>query len=119
MSAASLQVASAGAASAKYGLASPLLNSTFTMPIPAGVNVVSYSSSPKLASAPTFNNATRLLTWSLGTTVAPGKSVKIALKLQPTTCTTPATLPLNGKFAFVDATGPKTVDACLKKQVRG
>lgn len=122
MSAASLQAASGttAAAQAKYGIASPLLNGTFTMSIPAGVNVLASTSSPKLATTPTFDNTTRVLTWALGTTVAPGKSVELSLKMQPTACSTPPALALNGRrFAFKDATGPKTVGACLKKPVRG
>lgn len=47
-----------------------------------------------------------------------GKKVKVSMKLAATNCTTPAALPLNGKFAYVDATGAKTVEACLKKPVR-
>ena len=103
---------------AKYGLASPLLNATFTMTLQAGVSVQAYSSTPKLTTTPSFDNTTRLLTWALGTAVAPGKSVKISLKMLPTACSTPAALTLTGQFSFTDAAGAKTVDACLKKPVR-
>ena len=115
--AAAAAAAQASVAAAKYGIASPLLNATFTMALPAGVNVMAYRSSPKLAIAPTFNNATGRVTWTLGT-VLPGKSVKIALKLQATACSTPNALALNGQFSFSDATGAKMVGACLKKPVR-
>ena len=105
-------------ATAKYGLASPLIDATFTMTLPAGVSVLAYSSRPKLATTPSFDNTTRLLTWAIGTAVAPGKSVQLSLKMLPTACSTPAALALNGQFSFTDAAGAKTVDACLKKPVR-
>jgi hypothetical protein len=104
-------------ATAKYGLASPLIDATFTMTLPAGVSVLAYSSRPKLATTPSFDNTTRLLTWAIGTAVAPGKSVQLSLKMLPTACSTPAALALNGQFSFTDAAGAKTVDACLKKPV--
>jgi hypothetical protein len=88
------------------------------MTLPAGVSMMAYSSSPKLATAPVFDTTTRLLTWALGSTIPPGKSVKLSLKLQPTACSTPDALPLSGRFAFSGATGAKTADACLKKPVR-
>ena len=86
------------------------------MPIPAGVTVRSSSSSPKLATTPVIDTAAGKITWNLGHVQA-GKKVKVSIKLVATNCTTPAALPLNGKFAYVDATGAKTVDACLKKPV--
>lgn len=103
---------------AKYGLASPVLNATFTMPVPAGVSVQAYSSSPKLTTAPVFDTTTCLLTWTLGTaTIRPGKSVKLSLNLLPTACSTPDALTLNGQFSVSDATGVKTMGVCLKKPV--
>lgn len=96
MSAANVQAS----ATAKYGLVSPLLSPTFTMTIPAGVSVQAYSSVPNLATTPSFENTTRLLTWNLGETVRPGKSVKISLKMLPTACSTLAALALNGQFSF-------------------
>lgn len=98
-------------------VASPLIGAKFTMPIPQGVNVMGFTSSPKLLSRPVVDAGT--LTWDLGVTVAPNKQVKIGLKLQPTNCTTPAPLALNGQFAFTDAFGARTVDVCLKKPVSG
>lgn len=103
------------AASPKYNLASPLVDATFTMHVPEGVSVLSFSASPKLASVPTFDEATRTLTWDLGVPIRPGKSVMLAVKLRPTACTTPSALALDGQLAFTDATGPKTANTCLKR----
>lgn len=100
------------------GKASALLGANFTMTVPAGVDVNSFSSWPKLATMPTFNTTSRLLTWALGTTVQPGKSVKLSFKMVAGACTTPQALALNGRFIFTDATGLKTVPACLKQPVR-
>lgn len=111
-------LASTQASGAKLGKASPLLGATFSMMVPAGVDVSSFSSWPKLATTPSFNTTSRLLTWALGTTVQPGKSVKLSIKMVPRACTTPEALLLNGRFTFTDATGPQTARACLEKPVR-
>lgn len=85
--------------------------------MPAGVKALTYRSTPKLTSTPSFDSATRVLTWSLNTAVHPRKSVKVTFKMQPTACTTPSVLSLNGQFTFTGALGTGTVDACLKKPV--
>lgn len=111
-----LGAASLQAASATKGQA--LLNATFAMTVPADVNVLSWSSFPKLTTQPVFNSATRVLTWTLGSAVVkPGRSAKLSFKMQPTACTTPDALALNGRFDFTDGVGAQTVDACLKKRV--
>lgn len=98
-------------------LTDPFLNATFTMPIPMGVVLRSSGSSPKLATTPVVDTAAGTVTWPLGNLRA-GKKVKVAFKLVASNCTTPAELSLNGKFTYTDATGAKTVDACLKRPVR-
>ena len=105
------------ASAAKQGLASPLVDATFTMVVPEGVNVLSFSASPKLASVPTFDDATRTLTWDLGVPIRPGKGVTLAIKLRATACSTPSALALDGQFTFTDATGPKTANACLRRSL--
>ena len=104
-----------GAQAQAKGYAMPFVNVTYTMPLPAGVVVRSASASPKTitTSASIANNA---ITWDLGS-VKPGAKVAVALKLVAPNCTTPAPLALNGKFSYIDAVGPKTVDACLKKDL--
>jgi hypothetical protein len=94
--------------------ASPFLNTTFSMRLPAGVTVQGYSVSPKLGSAPVVDDDAGLVTWSLGH-VQPGKKFKVMLTLVASECSTPGALALNGKFCYFDTVGQKTVDACLKK----
>lgn len=97
----------------------PFINATFSITIPTGVTVLpsSWRSSPKLATTPTVDMAAEKLTWQLGS-VRTGAKVKISMKLVADACTTPAILPLAGRFAYTDAEGAKAVDACLKKPVR-
>jgi hypothetical protein len=96
----------------------PLVNASFSMALPAGVTVQASASSPKLPTAAVWDNATNTVTWQLGHIKAGGK-IKVSLKLMAKDCTTPAALALPGKFMYFDATSMKTVDACLKKPVRG
>lgn len=96
---------------------SPFFDVVFSMPVPAGVSLASFTSSPKVATAPVV--AGGVLTWTLGSTVKPGGKAKVSLKLVAGNCTTPAALPLEGKFDYnvlvAGATTAKSADACLKK----
>ena len=92
---------------------SPIFNPVFTMKLPDGVTLKSFSSSPKLATTPTIVNG--FLTWNVGSDIKASGKIKIRLNLVASSCSTPDALELIGRFDYADSTGYKTVDACLKK----
>lgn len=97
------------------GIKAPYFNVTFSLPLPAGVNVSSSSSSPKVATTPTVIGG--LLPWPLNLTLKPGGKFKVLLRMSANNCTTPSDLPLFGQFQYVDSVGPKKADACLRKKL--
>lgn len=87
------------------------------MTLPAGVTLLSFKTSPKVATQPAYDNATNTVMWQLGHLKSGGR-MKVSLKLVPAACSTPAPLALNGKFSYFTMAGLQIVDACLKKDVR-
>lgn len=98
---------------AAQSLGGPFLSTTFTMRLPAGVELKGWASSPKVATIPTV--AGGQVTWNLGASIKAGDRIKVVLKLVASTCSTPSDLRLFGKFGYTDTTGAKEVNACLKK----
>lgn len=99
------------ASAQKFGNA-PASDVVFTLPLPTGVTVKSYTTSPKVATAPVVQNGE--LTWNLSNIKAGGK-IKVNLKMMAAACSTPDALDLTGEFAYQTLDGPKRVNACLTK----
>lgn len=87
-----------------------LLDTTFSMLVPPGVEINGFSTSPRVSTSPNISNGT--LTWDLK--VARKLRVKLDLKA-PSACTTPDPLPFYASFEYMDGSSPRTLDACLRK----
>lgn len=96
------------------GVKSPFFNANFSMALPAGVSLKSFSSSPKSTTAPNVSDS-GLLTWNLNTNVKSGGKLNLKLKLVAGDCTTPDPLALDGAFTYTNEFGTQTTEACLKK----
>ena len=88
----------------------PFLGTTFSIQLPAGVEVKGWASSPKVSTQPVVSGST--VTWNLGANVS---KIKVVLKLVASASTTPDDVKLYGKFGYTDTAGAQLVDACLKK----